>query len=315
MGGFDEAYRSIFISNPAKLSLKNNLFCITQEGKEITFPLRDILIVISESNQVSITTSLLSKLADHKIAFFTCDDSHIPNGIFTPYLGYYKTSETLQIQVSLSKQTKAILWQQIIKQKLYNQAMLAEFFCPESSQKILKLSKNVMLNDSKNLESQGAILYFQALFGKKFSRRDFNPINSALNYAYAIIRGCIARSLVSSGLLPAFGIFHKNQFNAFNLADDMMEPYRIFADSLVCLLLEKQDLQKEFQRNHRQNLVSILNAKISCKNKYYPMYRAIPRTIQSLVNTLGGFGNELVLPVFIKENSDGREIYENFGDV
>ncbi|PAF42350.1 type II CRISPR-associated endonuclease Cas1 [Helicobacter sp. 11S02596-1] len=315
MAGFDEAYRCIFIGNPAKLSLKNNLFCITQENKDITFPLRDILLVISESKHVSITTSLLSKLADNKIAFFTCDDSHTPNGIFTPYLGYYKTSEMLQNQIAFSKQNKAILWQQIIKQKLYNQAMLATAFCPKRGQKILELSKAVVLNDAKNFESQGAILYFQALFGNKFSRKDCNPINAALNYAYAIIRGCVARSLVSSGLLPAFGIFHKNQFNAFNLADDMLEPYRVFADSLVCLMVEKQELIEGFQRKHRQNLVGVLNAKIACKDRHYPMYRAITRSVQSLANVLRGFENQLVLPVFIKENSDGREVYENFSDV
>ncbi|MDO7252476.1 type II CRISPR-associated endonuclease Cas1 [Helicobacter cappadocius] len=315
MGGFDEAYKSIFITNPAKLSLKNTNFCITQEGQEITLPLRDILMIVCESNQVSITASLLSKLADCRIAFFTCDDSHMPNGVFTPYLGHYKISETLQTQMKLSKQKKAILWQQIIKQKLYNQSTLAKDFSPQTADKILKLSKNVMLNDSKNFEAQGAIFYFQVLFGVDFVRKSLDPINSALNYGYAILRGSMARSLVGSGFLPALGLFHRNQFNSFNLADDMMEPYRIFVDSLVLLMVQRDSLKDGFQIHHRQKLAGILGAKILCKDKYYPMYRAITRTVWSLANILKGTEDSLLLPIFQRENSNGREIYESFSDV
>lgn len=315
MAGFDEAYRSIFIENPARLSLKNNNFCITQDGKDITLSLQDILIIICESPQITITTSLLSRLADSKISLFTCDDSHIPNGIFTPYLGHYKTSEMLRRQIDISQQTKAILWQQIIKQKLYNQGVLALEKNTTIAEKILELSKKVMLNDSKNLEAQGAILYFQVLFGKEFSRKDIDSINSALNYGYAVIRGCIARNLVGSGFLPTLGIFHRNQFNAFNLADDLIEPYRVFVDSLVLSMLEIQGLKNGFERLHRLQLASILNAKVKCENKYYPMYRAITRSVWSLANILKGFESDLLLPLFKKEDSDGREVYENFGDV
>ncbi|PAF53033.1 hypothetical protein BKH42_08045 [Helicobacter sp. 13S00482-2] len=315
MGGFDEAYQTIFITNPAKLSLKNTHFCIIQGDQEITLPLRDILMIVCETNQVSITASLLSKLADHKIAFFTCDESHIPNGVFTPYLGYYKISETLQTQIKLSKQIKAILWQQIIKQKLYNQSKLANDFSPQNAEKILKLSKSVMLNDSKNFEAQGAIFYFQALFGVDFVRKSFDPINSALNYGYAILRGCVARNLVGSGFLPALGIFHRNQFNSFNLADDLIEPYRVFVDSLVLLMIERGSLKEGFEIHHRQKLVGILGAKVLCKDKYYPMYRAITRTIWSLGNILKGTQDHLLLPIFNRENSNGREVYESFSDV
>lgn len=315
MGGFDEAYRTIFITKPAKLTLKNTNFCISQEGNDITLPLRDVLMIICESHQVSITASLLSKLADHKITFFTCDSSHIPNGVFTPYLGYYKISETLQLQIKLSRQIKAILWQQIIKQKLYNQSELATNFCPQTAEKILKLSKAVMLNDCKNFEAQGAMFYFQVLFGIDFVRKDIDPINSALNYGYAILRGCVARSLVGSGFLPALGIFHKNQFNPFNLADDIIEPYRIFVDSLVILMIEKDFLKDGFECSHRQKLAGILGAKVLCGDKYYPMYRAISRTIWSLANVLKGTQSDLLLPLFQKENSDGREVYESFSDV
>lgn len=315
MAGFDEAYRSIFISNPAKLSLKNNNFCITQDGQDVTLSLQDILIIICESPQITITTSLLSKLADYKISLFTCDNSHIPNGVFTPYLGHYKTSEVLKYQIDIAQQTKAVLWQQIIKQKLYNQGTLALQMNVAIAEKILELSKKVTLNDSKNLEAQGAIFYFQALFGKEFSRKNIDPINSALNYGYAIIRGCIAKNLVGSGFLPTLGIFHKNQFNAFNLADDMIEPYRVFVDSLVLSMLKTEGLKNSFERSHRVKLASVLNAKIRCGDKHYPMYRAIIRTIWSLANTLKGFGSNLLLPIFKKEDSDGREIYESFGNV
>ncbi|MDE5602676.1 MAG: type II CRISPR-associated endonuclease Cas1, partial [Helicobacter sp.] len=237
---FDSAFRTLFLSTPAKLKLADKHLCILQEDKEsVKIPLSDILCVIAESHQITLTNALLDAFASSKIVLYTCDSSHLPSGVFMPFLGHFKSLSVLQNQIKLKKQTKAILWQQIIKSKINNQAVLLQMCGKSESHQLESLAKSVHLGDSTNNEAKAAAIYFKALFGMGFSRKiqifeeeKIGTINAALNYGYAIVRGIITRSLCASGLNPTLGINHKNQFNAFNLADDMIEPYRIFVDSL-----------------------------------------------------------------------------------
>ncbi len=322
---FDSHFRTLFLSTPAKLSHKNEHLVIAQKdsiGNEIksSIPLADILCIILESNQITLSSSLLDKLATQKIILFSCDSTHLPSGVFTPFLGHYKTLSIMQTQVSLSKQKKSILWQKIIKQKLYNQALLLELHNKHKETKnILQLEKSVTLNDSNNNEAQAAMIYFPALFFKSFRRRldsqESNVINAALNYGYAIVRGMIARSICASGLNAAFGIFHCNQFNAFNLVDDIIEPYRIFVDSMVAQMYHSKMLDNTFIKEHRVMLANILNTSILLSNnKLYPMYRAITLSVQSIVNSMQN-DIKLELPIFNKDISNGREVYESPSDV
>ncbi len=320
---FDSAFRTLFLSTPAKLRLVDKHMCITQEDKEdVKIPLSDILCVIAESHQITLTNALLDAFALNKIILFTCDKSHLPSGLFMPFLGHYRTLSVLQTQISLNKQRKSILWQQIVKAKIHNQALLLKMLHKKESEELESLAKSVNLGDSSNNEAKAAAIYFKALFGKNFSRKvqifeesKMGTINAALNYAYAIVRGIITRSLCVSGLNPALGINHKNQFNAFNLADDLMEPYRIFADSVVVQMVEVGELEESLSLQNRVKLVSILQSAVIVENKLYPLTRAGVVSAQSVVKCLERENLKLKLPLFCEEKSNGREIYESVSDV
>lgn len=306
---FEESYRTLFFSKPTKLSCRSNNLIITQD-KIISIPLKDIENIIIDTPQVSLSSSLLSTLARYKIMLFSCDASHMPNGIFLPYIPHYRASKILGIQLNLTQRIKAVLWQRIIKAKIANQIALLDK--NPIAKKLELFYKNVKMADLDNDEAKAAVLYFPAIFGKGFMRKDLCVINSALNYGYAIIRSVVARNLVISGLLPAVGIFHKNQFNSFNLADDLMEPYRVFVDSRV--LSMKLGNENSFKLEHRIYLANILQAKITLANKTYPLNRAISRSIQSFIRAICEDLDALELPIF-GENSNGREIYESTSDV
>ncbi|WP_334087036.1 type II CRISPR-associated endonuclease Cas1 [Helicobacter typhlonius] len=320
---FDAAFRTLFLSTPAYLSLQDKHLCIAQKDKEnVKIPLVDILCVMLESHQITLTNALLNAFALHKIVVFTCDESHLPSGLFMPFLGHFRSFSVLQSQINLSKQRKAILWQQIIKAKIHNQALLLKMLHKKESEELETLAKSVNLGDSSNNEAKAAAIYFKALFGKNFSRKvqifeesKMGTINAALNYAYAIIRGVITRSLCVSGLNPALGINHKNQFNAFNLADDLMEPYRIFADSVVVQMVEVGELEESLSLQNRVKLVSILQSAVIVENKLYPLTHAGVVSAQSVVKCLERENLKLKLPLFCEEKSNGREIYESVSDV
>lgn len=307
---FDEAFRTLFMSKPTKLSHKNNNLVI-QDEKEVFIPLRDIHTIVIDTPQITLTSSLMKELAKHKILVFFCDDSHLPAGVFSPFLTHYRSFAILDLQINLTKQNKSILWQKIIQAKIQNQTnLLKQENKTSTATKLQSLQKSVKLADSTNNEAKASALYFPSLFGKGFSRKDFSPINSALNYGYAIIRGCIARNLVGSGLLPSLGIFHANQFNPFNLADDLIEPYRSFVDSKVLSL----DIGSELELTHRVELVNLLNARVLLGNKVYPLHRSITRVVWSISNFICGKGRGIELPSFDK-GSNGREVYESASDV
>lgn len=320
---FDSAFRTLFLSTPARLSLEDKHLCIAQKDKEsVKIPLVDILCVMFESHQITLTNALLNAFAQYKIVVFTCDESHLPSGLFMPFLGHFRSFSVLQSQINLSKQRKAILWQQIVKAKIHNQALLLKMLHKKESEELESLAKSVNLGDSNNDEAKAAAIYFKALFGKNFSRKvqifengKMGTINAALNYAYAIMLGVITRSLCVSGLNPALGINHKNQFNAFNLADDLIEPYRIFADSVVVQMVEVGELEESLSLQNRVKLVSILQSAVIVENKLYPLTRAGVVSAQSVVKCLERENLKLKLPLFCEEKSNGREIYESVSDV
>ncbi|TLE03294.1 type II CRISPR-associated endonuclease Cas1 [Helicobacter japonicus] len=320
---FDAAFRTLFLSTPAYLSLQDKHLCIAQKDKEsVKIPLVDILCVMLESHQITLTNALLNAFALHKIVVFTCDESHLPSGLFMPFLGHFRSFSVLQSQINLSKQRKAILWQQIVKAKIHNQALLLKMLHKKESEELETLAKSVNLGDLSNNEAKAAAIYFKALFGKNFSRKvqifengKMGTINAALNYAYAIMRGVITRSLCVSGLNPALGVNHKNQFNAFNLADDLIEPYRIFADSVVVQMVEVGELEESLSLQNRVKLVSILQSAVIVENKLYPLTRAGVVSAQSVVKCLERENLKLKLPLFCEEKSNGREIYESVSDV
>lgn len=281
---FDEAFKTAIIANDAKLHLKQNHLHITQSDNEANLYLKDLAFIILESPQITLTSALLSAVADSKIVLLTCDESHLPNGVFMPFLAHFQASQIAKEQIAVKEQTKAILWQKIVQNKIRNQAfVLSRIGHKKASDELLELAKVVRLNDSSFVESRAAALYFKTLFGIDFSRNDLCFTNSALNYGYAIVRAAVVRAVCISGLLAWFGIRHANAFNPFNLCDDIIEPFRAFVDMRV---LSLQSDSEFLGKAHKHKLIENLQSEVQLNDKKMPLIRAVNHFVQSFRNAL-----------------------------
>lgn len=228
------AWRSLLISRPARLTVKNSQLLLEQEaGLSATVPLEDIAVVVLETPQATITSALLAEFAAHDVAVITCDATHHPNGVLLPFLQHSRTFKVMKQQLALTVPQKKRAWQAVVRQKLRNQAICLEQFLVGRGHFLYEQAERVASGDPENREGAGARYYFSELFGQNFTRDQEIWHNAALNYGYAILRAAIARSLVCHGFLPAFGLHHHSQLNAFNLADDFIEPLRPVVDAWV----------------------------------------------------------------------------------
>lgn len=254
------AWRTVLVTKPCKLSVKNLQFVYEpHEEESIKVPLEDITVIVLETHQATVTTALLSQIAEKNIALFTCDGYHMPNGCFTPFHQHSRLSQISHIQRDMKLPLKKQIWQKIITQKISNQSKLLKYFDIDNMQLEL-LKDKVKSGDSENLEALAARKYWQMLF-KNFLRdqKALDPRNIALNYGYAIVRGAVARSLVSYGLLPTFGVFHNSDLNAYNLADDMIEPLRPMVDMVVKKLEIEDELDVHLGIGVKSALINVLN--------------------------------------------------------
>lgn len=296
MAGFDEKFKSIMFATPAKLSLKNSSLIVQRDDKQdVALPLKDISTIILESQQITITSALLSALAKNKITLLSCDETHGVNGYFAPYLSHFSANAVIKNQIALTNRHKAILWQQIVKAKINNQADILGKINVKVADELKYMSKIVVLNDAKNLEATAAAKYFKTLFGNEFTRDAPIWENSALNYVYAILRSSFVRNIAASGLLGIFGIHHDSIYNNFNLADDLMEAFRPFGDKLV-LRLKNKDSDTFLSVKDKTNLAQILSEKISVKKKKFTMETAICICVQSYKNAISSGLCDLELP-------------------
>ena len=231
-------YRNIFLANPARVSVQREQLVIEQAAKYMV-PLEDISAILIESRQVTLTSYAVASLAGHGITVFLCDDRHLPSCQTLPINQYCRQRKLLMAQCEIGKPLQKKLWQQIVIRKLQNQAKCLELMHHEECEKLYQMAHSVLSNDHDNREAAAAAIYFPALFGRGFSRGSDDPRNAALNYGYAILRGGIARNLVIHGLEPCIGIHHRNELNQFNLADDLIEPFRAVADKFVFEELNK----------------------------------------------------------------------------
>ena len=277
-------WRSLLISKGGKLSLHQQQMLIQQEGNEFTVPLEDIAIVVVESRETVITLPLLSAFGLYGITLLSCDEQFLPCGQWLPFNQYYRQLKTLKLQLETSLPLKKQLWQRIVQQKIRNQAKVLSL-CQhqEKSKRLLQLANLVKSGDKDNLEAQSAIIYFSGLFGAHFRRKEEdNAINIHLNYAYTVVRSAVARSLVLYGWLPQLGLFHHSELNAFNLADDFIEPFRPLIDLLVWNLLEKGLLSQSLSPLSKQRLIKILHHQMCFNQEKVSVLTAIDKTIASL---------------------------------
>ncbi|RKQ13217.1 type II CRISPR-associated endonuclease Cas1 [Oceanobacillus bengalensis] len=268
------------IRKNAQLSVKRSQLVIKQEDI-FTVPLQDIASILIEAPGVTLTASLLSECADKKVSLFTCNAQKLPNGIWTGFQQHSRQLAVLETQLALSKPFKKRLWQRIIKQKIINQAKCLDMMGKDGGDELRRLAKEVESGDMSNREAVAAKLYFRSLFGVTFTRRSIDPINRLLNYGYAIIRGLVARSLTNYGLIPCLGLYHDNQLNAFNLADDFMEVLRPVVDYHVA---EQEDIEK-WDAETRAGLVNLVNATILISGENHSITAAVDEMVKSFVSS------------------------------
>ena len=293
------AFRNLFIESNVKLSVKNEQLVILKD-EEYMIPLEDINSVCIDSLRTNITTYTLSKIVEHDIVLYICDDKHLPKGIFLSVNNYSRKLRNLKRQIQMSKPIVKRIWQSIIKQKIENQALVLKELKKEEYKELMCLKEKVLSGDSTNMEAIAASIYFKSIFGKDFSRKDGCFYNSCLNYGYAIIRGMIARSLVMYGFEPAIGIFHHNQLNAFNLADDIIECFRPLVDLYV---LKNIQIKEEMDSDTKKKMYNIINCLILIDGKSYTIQTAIENVVKSLATSFESKSNKMKLPILdgIKE--------------
>ena len=294
--------RTLFFGNPAYLSTRNEQLVVNfpEAGKkEATIPIEDLGYVVLEDPQITITNGLLMKLVQNKTAVITCDKQHLPCSFFQPLVGHTEQTERMRHQLHASQPLKKQLWQQTVAAKIANQAnhLLAR---SKRALKLKRWAKEVKSGDAENHEAIAAAFYFQHLFDiERFSRNQKGiPPNNLLNYGYAILRAVTARALCATGLLPSVGIFHRNKYNAFCLADDLMEPYRPFVDALVYELVETGCPLEELNTNIKSQLLCIPAMDVVIDGKQSPLMNAMSRTTNSLYECFLGSSRKLLYPDF-----------------
>lgn len=300
-------WRTLVIRKAAKISITNDqLKYAPNDGEVITVPIDDISVIVLEVHQVTITSALMSRLTESNIVLFTCDKTHTPNGVFIPFHQHSRYAQVAHKQIAWSEPLKKRVWQKIVSQKIHNQARTLEYMGKSKVKQLEAYAKSVKSADSTNVESAAARLYFTELFGK-FNRRDENDWrNSALNYGYALIRGAISRSLASHGFLPAFGLFHHSTLNAFNLSDDIIEPYRAFVDVVVAEQYENfiELPDTRFLPEHKVELYQLFTMNTVIDGVATTLLNSIEVCVTSLMNvTLEKDVQLLKLPNLV--NDDG----------
>ncbi len=290
--------RTLVFSNPISLSLKNCQLVLAfkdDPDNKMTIPIEDIGVVIIENQQVSITIPLMNALVEGNVQVVVCNDRGMPSAMLQSFEGNNLQGENLRNQMDVGEVMKKQLWKQIVEAKIRNQAALLDKLGQDGN--ILKqYYQNVKSGDTDNKEGIAARRYFSELFGESFLRdRTLPGINVLLNYGYTILRAATARALVSSGLLPAIGIFHHNRSNAFPLADDMMEPYRPYVDEIVYDLAMQGKL--ELTKDVKAELIQVLYADTLFSKVTRPLSVGLTLTSSSLSKCFAKEQSKLSLPI------------------
>lgn len=292
--------RTLYFGNPAYLHMANEqLIAKLKDGdKEMSAPIEDLSIVILDHQQITITQGLIARLLENNVALITCDHTHHPVGMFLNLNGHTLQSRIFRYQVEASLPLKKQLWQQTIVAKILNQAaMLARERVPNTL--LLNYAREVKSGDAENHEAMAAGYYWKNIFPDflQFSRdREGAPPNNLLNYGYAILRALVARSLVGSGLLPTLGIKHKNQYNAYCLADDIMEPYRPYVDKIVCGIVTMNGNYLDMGPSMKKELLQLPAMDVEIDGQTSPLLTAVQRTTASLAKCFEGSTRRILYP-------------------
>jgi CRISPR-associated protein Cas1 len=308
--------RTIYFSNPAYLSTTNDQLVVRipeieknatlhehfKKQAVATIPIEDIGVVILDHQQILISQALMAKLLACNTALITCDNTHMPIGLMLNLAGHTLQSARFTAQMEASKPLYKQLWQQTIKAKIRNQALVLQHYGIEV-ENMMKWSRDVLSGDEGNHEARAAAWYWKNLFREipEFTRgREGLPPNHALNYGYAILRAIVARSLVGSGLLPTLGIHHRNQYNHYCLADDIMEPYRPFVDAHVKEWIVNGEVFTELTPTLKKHLLGIATIDVIFGDERSPLMVGVQRTTASLAQCFESKARKVEYPCFTK---------------
>ena len=306
--------KTLYFGNPAYLSLKNKQLVIKLPEVEKsdlpdvvkkesirTIPIEDIGVMILDNQQITVTQGLMSALLDNTTAVITCDSKRMPTGLLLPLEGHTLYNERFRNQIEASIPLRKQLWQQTVKAKIENQAFCLQKNTPKSHAPLHMMARGVKSGDPDNYEAQAAVYYWKNIFPDKpgFIRAQEGDVpNNLLNYGYAILRGVVARSLVASGLMPVYGIHHHNRYNAFCLADDIMEPYRPFVDDLVINVMSRMVLHEDLTTELKREMLTIPVLDVRINGKRSPLMVAVGQTTASLAKCFNGELRKISYPEF-----------------
>lgn len=277
--------RIVVVESPSKVSSVRSQIKIKSEEKALeSIPAEDLGSIIVESDRTIITAPALKTLAEKGSSLIVCDEKFIPSGIFLSLKGHFQQTRIIRNQVNCSIPSQKRIWKEIVKGKLNNQARVLERF-GIPAERILRLSKEVKSGDPENFEAQAARLYWKNLFGRDFRREvGGDKENMLLNYGYAVLRACVARIVVASGLHPSIGIHHSNQFNAFCLVDDLIEPFRPFVDKIVKEILHENEIG--MTKANKARLISVLKNQTVWEKSVFQIETVMPHFVKNFVECL-----------------------------
>ena len=274
------SWRVVVITKRAKLDLQLGKMVIRSDDT-VKIVLSEISTLIVESTAVSLTTSLIAELVKRKIKVIFCNEKMNPSCELIGYYGSHDTSNKIRRQIVWKEKTKEAVWTEIVTEKIRKQKELLEIMEKDESEKLESYLREIIWNDSTNREGQAAKIYFNALFGSDFTRTEDNLINAALNYGYTIILSAFTREIVANGYITQLGIFHDNMFNPFNLASDLMEPFRVLVDKKVISFSLTQ-----FEHEEKMQLVNILNDEVQINGRIQYVNNAIKIYCKSIFDAL-----------------------------
>ena len=294
--------RTLFFSNAVCLTLKNRQLVIqnkeTQE--ESSVPIEDIGFVIIENNQVYVSIPVINALAENNAAVIFCNEKHLPASMNLPLDCNTVQNQLFTAQIKSTLPLKKQCWKQIIEQKIKNQAKILEKY-KINSIKLKEYASSVKSGDSTNREALAAKLYWDLLIDVEWVRNRFGGYpNNLLNYGYAILRAATARALIGSGLLPTLGIHHHNKYDAYALADDLMEPYRPYIDDEVISYMKATSESEEITKDFKTRILQILSRDVLIGKVMRPLMIALTITSSSLAKVFSGDADKLSLPEFIE---------------
>jgi len=297
--------RTLYFGNPAYLH--KNLMQLkvvnpTDDSELGSVPLEDIGVVLLDHPQITLTHALMAALLERNVALISCDEKHLPVGLMLPLDGHTIQTERFRSQIEASEPLRKNLWAQTVKAKIENQAEVLRR-AGIDNKRLKALIPLIQSGDPDNVEGRAASVYWKLLFEDlPFVRDRFGTMpNAHLNYGYAILRAIVARALVGSGLLPTLGIHHSNKYNAYCLADDVMEPYRPFVDWMVYNMLQNEEItDDEIRKEHKVKLLGIATVDVQLDKKKSPLMVGMPRTSNSLVECFDGSRRKIIYPEFLQ---------------